>query len=241
MTKTILCSFVSIFCFSTISSAEDKKDPPFTCATIQEIDRNAEDCEGNIRFAEAGVRCLKKLEALVKKKTSSAKAMMENSNEAHVGDATNSQTMAMGGAGSNYAISIATIDALIRAGRQANAIVGNYVNNIYVPDEFALVEAGLDKDEILLGEKCYAENRETLLWVEQDIDKIIDDLEKLRAVSSSLKGGSENREARQDSSGQDPVTKGVGGGTPGKAKPGKNRGGSGISGEMPKGSTVPKK
>jgi hypothetical protein len=181
------------------AQANLKKVPVFACATVQEIDKEAEDCEGNVLFAEAAVLCLNKLKDLVEAQTSAAKKHMEASTQAYTNDAANSQTNSMGGSAANYGISMDTINRLLLSAKQANAQVGDYVKNVYVPDEFGLVEAGIEKDEILLNEKCYADNKETLLWVEQDIDQIIDELEAMKKMSASLGKSSTVRRSGQDS------------------------------------------
>jgi len=221
---TITLSLLS----SPLAQANPKNIPVFACASVQSIDKEADDCDGNILFAEAAVLCLNKLKDLVDAQTAAAKKQMEASTNAHTSDATNSQTNSMGGSAANYGISMDTIEQLLRSAKQANAQVGNYVENIYVPEEFGLVEAGIEKDEILLGEKCYSENRETMFWVEQDIDKIIVELEAMKKMSASLGGSSTTRKTGQDSLSA-PAVKAGGQGSVGNPK-GRDRGQSDISG-----------
>jgi len=216
MKKLIRLTITLCILSPALGEASPKKIPVFACATVQSIDKEAEDCDGNILFAEAAVLCLNKLKDLVDAQTASAKKLMEASTSAHTSEA------------ANYGISMDTIDQLLRSAKQANAQVAIYMKNIYVPEEFGLVEAGVDEDEILLGEKCYSENRETLLWVEQDIDQIIDELEAMKKMSANLGGSSTTRKTGQDSLSA-PAVKAGGQGSVGNPK-GRDRGQSDISG-----------
>ena len=145
----------------------------FQCKSREELDNSTAECADNEAYAEAGVLCLEKLKDLVSKTQAEASAAMGASNAAHSGGQENK----LAGAENNYGISVDALNRLIQAAKEANAQVANYVSDIYAPEDFHLAEVpGFDRDEILLGDDCYKENRETLLWVEQDIDQIIDDL-----------------------------------------------------------------
>src|SRR5688572_18473078 len=103
MKTTKLRPLVPLLCFLLSPSALAKGS--FACASVEEIDKSAAECRDNIRFAEAAVRCLHQLKALVGKKSTEAQAQMHTSNEAHVGDGVNSQSSAMGGSVANYGLS----------------------------------------------------------------------------------------------------------------------------------------
>jgi hypothetical protein len=184
----LACSLIAFSSFQPFAEAAT-----FQCKSRTELDAATAECADNEAYAEAGVLCLEKLKALVSKTQAEAAAAMGASNAAHSGGQENK----LAGAENNYGISVGALDRLIQAAKEANAQVGNYISDIYAPEDFHLAEVpGFDRDELLLGDDCYKENRETLLWVEQDIDQIIDDLTAAKkeaaghgAVSGSGKMG----------------------------------------------------
>ncbi|MCO5142311.1 MAG: hypothetical protein M9962_04380 [Oligoflexia bacterium] len=181
-------------CLETSSFAKSRKSyPSFQCISREEIDQKTKDCSDNEAYAEAAVLCLNKLKDLVDEKTKEAKSQLSSSVQEHTSDTANSQTQATQGGASNYQISQDVLNELIDAAKQARSQVSNYIKDIYVPDEIAWAEAGLDLDDILLAEPCYAENQEVLVLVEEDIYKIIDDLEASRGKSASLQSNTLNK------------------------------------------------
>lgn len=211
----------------------------FQCKSREELDRATTECADNEAYAEAGVLCLEKLQALVKKTQAEASAAMNASNAAHSGGQENK----FAGAESNYAIGVDALDRLIKAATEANAQVANYVKDIYAPEDFHLAEVpGFDRDEILLGEDCYRENRETLLWVEQDIDQILDDLKAARKEAASHGAVSGTGKKGQGSSTPGVSLSNGGNTTTGAGPKGKQPRSSDISGtEKKKDSSAPKK
>lgn len=189
-------------------AAKRKKQPEFQCIPRKEIEQKAKECNDNEAYADAAVKCLNKLKALVDEKTKEAKTQLQSS----VDESTNknSQTQSTQGAANNYQISQQVLANLIQSAKQARLQVSNYLKDIVVPDEIALVEAGLDIDEVLLSEPCYAENQEVLLFVEEDIYKIIDELEASKNKSSALKSNSMSKKNSYSTKTKGAITSGKG-------------------------------
>jgi hypothetical protein len=194
-----LVSSLSLFWSGLAEGSDSNREPSsISCRTIAEIDKSAGSCEDNEAFAEAAVLCLRELQALVDKETENAEAALRSSTEAHTADAVRSQTNALGGSAANYNLSADALDRLLRVAREASKSVASYITNIYVPEEIAYVEAGMDLDEILLSSPCYKENHEVLIWVEDDVYQIIDDLEEAKKASRKLDSSAKGRKVRQN-------------------------------------------
>jgi hypothetical protein len=181
-------------------AAQPKRAPsPFACAPLASLNSRAQECDDNVVYAEAGVLCLRKLQNLVKEKQQAAKKALRASNEAHLSGGKNSQAAGQAGAASDYNISSEVLDELISAAKQANGQVSGYLDHIYMPEDMYLVDNGLDPDDILLENACYAENQEVLVMVESDINDIIKDLEATKAASGKLQGQSSGNHSDQSS------------------------------------------
>lgn len=233
MKYLLVSSLITIFSVSAQAAT-------FQCKSREELDQSTAECADNEAYAEAGVLCLEKLKALVSKTQAEATAAMNASNAAHTGGQENK----FAGAESNYGISVEALDRLIKAATEANAQVANYVSDIYAPEDFHLAEVpGFDRDEILLSEDCYKENRETLLWVEQDINQILDDLKAARKEAAAH--GSVSGAGKKGQGSTAPGTKlstGARGSAPMAGPKGKDPRASDISGtEKKKDSAAPKK
>lgn len=185
-TKKLVLGF--FLCFSTVGQA--KATEPGICRDIGQLRAAVASCEDNQLFAEAAVICLRQLEAMVKKEHSKAVAALKVAKKAHVEDGRNNQKNTMGGGEANYQISEDTLDRLIAIARIAREQVSSYMVALVPPDEVAYVEAGMDLDEVLAGSPCHQQPDEVLIMVEEDVYKIIDDLEKTKLASTNLKQSS---------------------------------------------------
>lgn len=189
-----------------------------SCRSTSAIDAQAQTCEDNESFADAGVECLENLQELVNKKAKEAAAAMGAANTKNVGDEVNKQTNTFQGSLEDYQISQDALNQLLLDAQATKAMVAEYLKDLYLPDGFEIVEnTDNDIDGFVSQFPCFAENEETLKWVGEDVDKIISDLTKAKNAAAKKGGTSESRHGSMDS---DPAsgpkakaTKGKGGST----------------------------
>ena len=157
------------------------------CKSRQAIDKNVSNCNDNEAYADAAVECLEKLQGLVKNATAETVKKLVKSTEKNMGDSAKSQNTSFVGQNENAGISKETTEDLIAAATQAKELVASYSKDIFMPEDFHLVEdLNLNIDEFLKKEPCYQENHEVLMNVGKDIDKIISDLKNAKTASEVL-------------------------------------------------------
>lgn len=208
-------------CFVFFFVAESSWAVPLACRTKQELDAVSEECKDNENYADAGVACFEWLKSLVDLKAKEAALKLAKSNSESLDAKNLRQTGTMQGAISGYGISENTLQDLLNTAKAAKIRVGQYQDEIIFPDGFELAEEpGFDMQEILKSAPCYNENAETLKWVEQDIDKVIKDLEKAKAVSKQLgQDSSNNKSSMNAGSLSNPMVTGTQNGAMPVAKP----------------------
>jgi len=166
-----------------------------SCPDTQKIEEEAEVCEDNGKFGEAGIECLSSLEKAIREQSALAKKSMMNSNAALIDKAGNAQTSNFAGSGADYRIAQKTLEELIDQAKNARAKVESYHLNIFYPEDFDAPEEVIgDVEEFLEESECFSENKNGLMKIVDKIDKHIADLEKTRIASSQKGVTSGNRE-----------------------------------------------
>lgn len=164
------------------------------CSTARDLDKQAESCDDNGLYADAGFDCLEKLESLIQTKAAAAKITLQLSNAAHVGDGKAKQASSFLGSGADYKIAMAALDSMIASAKKARGTVGSYLNNIFFPEEFDAPEELIgDNMEFVKNSRCYAEPKSLIEKTLETIDRHIADLERTKQAAASLGAQSGDR------------------------------------------------
>lgn len=191
--------FLTVFLLSFASSA---RAAYFECAELEKLQEDAKECDDNEILAEAGVECLERLQALVNTEAKKVSEKMKTATEKNVSAANNKQTADFAGSVANLGISLGTIDQLLKAAQLAKQAATTYEKNIYFPEDFEIAEnLPGEIEEFVQDYPCFTENRETLQWVGEDIDDIIEDLQKSREEALKVQGKTKAGGSRLDASG----------------------------------------
>lgn len=214
---------------------------PFTaeainCTSLKTLEKPNGSCSDNGAYLTAGVECLEALEALINAKTGVLSAAMSASNQAYTNDKVNKQTNTFAGTTQDYNMMISTIDSLIKSAKVAKGQVAKYQKSLFYPEEWdAPKEVIGDPDTFFDSHQCYAEPRDALSRVQEELDVHIEDLENAKKAAAQLRANSQGRESKLDeaagSEGAVANTSGDGGGKKQGASGKSPKGESGVSGQ----------
>jgi hypothetical protein len=156
------------------------------CPAVDDFSNENMTCEENGKFGQAGVDCLSSLETAIKNQSAVAHKAMMGSNEKLVDKAGNAQTHNFHGSGADYALAQATLEELIASAKKAREKVESYHLNIFYPEDFDAPEEVIgDREEFIMDNPCFSENKLGLMDIVKKIDKDIADLEKTKALAMS--------------------------------------------------------
>jgi hypothetical protein len=164
------------------------------CRPKSELDAVAKNCHDNGYYAEAGVRCLDRLdEEIAKANAAARKSLGEN-----VGATRSAQNGTMGAGATGYNISAETIASLLSLAKRGKQEVTDYGREIYLPDDFGdpeAMRAGAQK--FLDVSYCYKRNRDVLEEVVNDFRRRIADLDRALAASRRLESETSRNKAQE--------------------------------------------
>jgi hypothetical protein len=171
------------------------------CPSGTSLEENGtEECDDNVKFAQAGQTCLKALESDIRTETTNVSQQLAAANADHTSDSANSQTSDFNGSVADYALSQETLSKLLKEAQFTRDSVDNYLHRIFYPEDFDAEEEEIgDPLEFLDKNPCYVDNETLLKSTLASVDKDIANLKKAKASSGGLKDNSSTSSGFQDS------------------------------------------
>jgi hypothetical protein len=179
-----------------LAPSSEAADPPkLFCKAVSEIKGTVRDCDDNQAYAVAALDCLEKLEAEIKETQKGMASELRARNKAAAG----AQKSLLSTSKENYAASVAKLDLLIGKTESILAEVRAYAPDMAYPEDATAPETtGMDPDEYLKTESCYADNMDTLNFIAGDLLGHLDDLKATRNLASGHQATAGKREAQLD-------------------------------------------
>ncbi len=175
------------------------------CDSPAVLNKKVKDCNDNEIFAGAAVECLEKFEKAVGVgKAAVTKGMAAKAKASHASQSDKQKNSML-----DYALSAASLDALIKLGEQAQTETAKYYDSVVWPEDFDEPQVtGPDLDAFLNSDPCYKDNRDLIANVLEDFDSQLNQLREARDAAKTLEKAAGGRKTSLDSVGAGAVSSG---------------------------------